>query len=98
MASISPVSATTVVYFFNDSNNVIALLLSFRSETLDLPAIACCSHLAGFKLSDLGQAATMPIGAAELRVIVVGAIPCCQNRLPRALRSLAPLRVAASFR
>src|SRR5215470_8574735 len=64
MASISPVSATTVVYFSSDSNNVIVFSCHSNLRT-DLLAIARGGHVAGFKLKDFGQPATMSIYAAE---------------------------------
>src|SRR5262245_17240752 len=63
MASMSPVSATTVVYFFNDSSNVMVFSCKRQSD-LDLSA-HCWRRAARFKVSDLTQPAAVPVGAAE---------------------------------
>src|ERR1700722_5367026 len=85
MASMSPVSATTVVYFFRDSSNVITLLLIIHSQVfgpdgLEVLTIALGGDRAIFKLSDLGQPTAVPVRAAELGLEeVLRAIPCDRN-------------------
>jgi hypothetical protein len=79
MASISPLSATTVVYFFKDSNNVI--VISYYSGLTAWNSFAQATVLL-FELSDLGQTATMSActaeaGAQEVRRAVPGNRDAC---------------------
>lgn len=66
MASMSPVSATTVVYFFRDSSNVIVFSCD-PVQQLGLFTLARISQRANFNFKDFRESAAMPLRAAEFR-------------------------------
>src|SRR5258707_15570230 len=67
MASISPVSATTVVYCFRDSSSVMIFSWDATLVSRKLIAVDRDRNPAKFKLINLGQAAAMAFCAAEPR-------------------------------
>src|SRR5262252_3366731 len=82
MASISPVSATTVVYFFKDSNNVIVFSCDVSLITSPLLPAHRGGGPVAFDLSNLGQPPAMAFcsakpGAEEVLRAVPGDCDTC---------------------
>src|SRR5664280_307507 len=95
MASMSPVSATTTVYFLRDSNSVI--IASYDSGSVTAPVSVRQSGGPAFvEFNDLAKPAPMPLCAAEPPVAASSRIR--RDPLPRRLSFCAPVPLDLTLR